>query len=204
MARDTAELIGALGNESMHVVGLSMGGCISQLATLEHPHLVRSLTSMSSTTGSRRVGRPRLDIARRMVTQKPASTKEEAIELALANWRQTASPGYPFDEQRQRRRVSDSYDRRYDPAGGARQFAALLAAPDRTAALASVTAPTLVLHGEADPLIGVSGGRATAAAVPGARLVTFPGMGHDLPEALWASFVAEIARTVEQGEAVRA
>ena len=80
----------------------------------------------------------------------------------------------------------------------------MLAAPDRTAALAAVTAPTLVLHGEAAPLIGVSGGRATAGAVPGARLVTFPGMGHDLPEALWAAFVSEIDRTVEQGEAVRA
>jgi pimeloyl-ACP methyl ester carboxylesterase len=204
MAQDTAELIDALGHESMHVVGISMGGCISQVLTLEHPHLVRSLTSMSSTTGSRRVGRPRLDIARRMITQQPATSKQEAIELAVANWRQTGSPGYPFDEPRMRRRAGDSYDRRYDPAGGARQFAALLAAPDRTAALAAVTAPTLVLHGEADPLIGVSGGRATAGAVPGARLVTFPGMGHDLPEALWPAFVTEIGRTVEQGEAVRA
>lgn len=203
MAQDTAELIGALGHENMHVVGVSMGGCISQVLTLEHPHRVRSLTSMSSTTGSRRVGRPRLDIARRMVTQKAAQTKQEAIELGLANWRRTGSPGYPFDEDRQRRRVSESWDRRYDPAGNARQFAALLAAPDRTAALAAVAVPTLVLHGEADPLIGVSGGRATARAIPGARLVTYPGMGHDLPEALWPAFVAEIGRTVAQGEAQR-
>lgn len=203
MAQDAAELIGALGHASMHVVGLSMGGCISQVLTLEHPHRVRSLTSMSSTTGSRRVGRPRLDIARRMVAQKPAATRAEVIELALTNWRQTGSPGYPFDEQRQRRRAALSYDRCYDPAGGARQFAALLAATDRTVALAGVGVPTLVLHGEADPLIGVSGGRATAAAVPGARLVTFPGMGHDLPEALWPEFVAQIGRTVAQGEADR-
>ncbi|HEY5878079.1 MAG TPA: alpha/beta hydrolase [Nakamurella sp.] len=204
MARDTADLIGALGHDSMHVVGLSMGGCISQVLTLEHAERVRSLTSISSTTGNRRVGRPRLDIARRMVTQRPATSRDEVIALALANWRQTGSPGYPFDEERMRRRAGEAYDRRYDPAGGARQFAALLAAPDRTAALAAVTVPTLVLHGEADPLIGVSGGRATAAAVPGARLVTFPGMGHDLPEALWPSFVDEIGRIVERAEAVRA
>lgn len=203
MAQDAAELIGALGHESMHVVGLSMGGCISQILTLEHPHRVRSLTCMSSTTGSRRVGHPRLDIARRMVTQRSARTREEAIEIGLANWRQTGSPGFPFDEERLRRRVARSWDRGYDPAGSGRQFAALLAAPDRTAALAAITVPTLVLHGEADPLIGVSGGRATARAIPGARLVTYPGMGHDLPEALWPSFVAEIARTVAQAEAVR-
>lgn len=202
MAQDAAELIRALGHQSMHVVGLSMGGCISQVLTLEYPDLVRSLTSMSSTTGSRRVGRPRLDIARRMVTQKPAQTKDEAIELGLANWRQTGSPGYPFEEDRLRRRVSQSWDRRYDPAGSGRQFAALLAAPDRTAALPAITVPAVVLHGEADPLIGVSGGRATARAIPQARLVTYPGMGHDLPEALWPAFVAEIGRTVAEGEAL--
>jgi pimeloyl-ACP methyl ester carboxylesterase len=138
-----------------------------------------------------------------MVTQKAARTKQEAIEIGLANWRQTGSPGYPFDEDRQRRRVSESWDRRYDPAGNARQFAALLAAPDRTAALAEVDVPTLVLHGEADPLIDVTGGQATARAIPDARLVTYPGMGHDLPEALWPAFVAEIGRTVAQGEAIR-
>ncbi len=203
MARDAAELIGALGRDSMHVVGVSMGGCISQVLTLEHPNRVRSLTSMSSSTGSRRVGRPRLDIARRTVTQKRARSRQELIDLGLANWRRIGSPGYPADEERLRRRLGESYDRRYDPAGTARQFAALLAAPDRTAALASVDVPTLVLHGEADPLIGVSGGRATARAVPGARLVTFPGMGHDLPEALWPAFVTEIVRTVERGETLR-
>lgn len=203
MAQDTAELIHALGHENMHVVGVSMGGCISQVLTLEYPDRVRSLTSMSSTTGSRRVGRPRLDIARRMITQKSAQTRDEAIELGLANWRQTGSPGYPFDEDRLRRRVSESWDRRYDPAGSGRQFAALLAAPDRTAALAAVAVPTLVLHGEADPLIGVSGGRATAQAIRDARLVTYPGMGHDLPEALWPAFIDEIGRTVAQGEAAR-
>ncbi len=203
MARDTADLIGALGHRSMHVVGVSMGGCISQQLALDHPARLRSLTSISSTTGSRRVGRPRLDIARRMVTQKAAASREEAIEIGLQNWRRTGSTGYPFEQDRLRRRIGESYDRRYDPAGTARQFAALLAAPERTAALAAVAVPALVLHGEADPLIGVSGGRATAAAIPGARLITYPGMGHDLPESLWPEFVEQIGRTVRQGEAVR-
>ena len=155
---------------------------------------------MSSSTASRRVGRPRLDVAARMLTAKRAANREQAIELSLATWRRIGSPGYPLDVDRIRRMAGESYDRRYDPRGGSRQFAAILGTPDRTARLRGITVPTLVLHGEADPLIGVSGGRATAAAIPGARLVTFPGMGHDLPEALWPGFVEEITAVVARGE----
>ena len=123
--------------------------------------------------------------------------------MSLATWRRIGSPGYPLDVDRVRRMAGIAYDRRYDPRGGARQFAAILGTPDRTARLRQVSVPTLVLHGEADPLIGVSGGRATAAAIPGSRLVTFPGMGHDLPEALWPRFVEEITAVVALGEATK-
>ena len=188
----------------MHVVGVSMGGCISQALALGHPELVRSLTSMSSSTGSRRVGHPRLDVAAKLLLRKPATNRDEAIALSESMFRRIGSPGYPFDVERLHRLAGLAYDRRYDPAGVARQFAAILGSPDRTAALANVTVPTLVMHGEADPLIGVSGGRATATAIPGSRLVTFPGMGHDIPEPLWPRFVDEISGIVVAGEARRA
>jgi pimeloyl-ACP methyl ester carboxylesterase len=201
MAADTAGLIEQLGVGSAHVVGVSMGGCISQSLAIARPDLVRSLTSISSSTGSRRVGRPRLDIARYMVARKPAKDRAEAVALSVGTWRRIGSPGYPFDLMMVQQLAGEAYDRRYDPAGGARQFAAILRSPDRTADLRNIDVPTLVLHGEADPLITVSGGAATAAAIPGARLVTYPGMAHDLPEALWPSFVEEICKVVAAGEA---
>ena len=203
MAEDTAGLIDRLGIGSAHVVGVSMGGCISQTLSIAHPERVRSLTSISSSTGSRRVGRPRFDIARFMIVRRPAKDRDEAIALSVETWRRIGSPGYPFNLTLVQQLAGEAYDRRYDPAGGARQFAAILGSPDRTAALHSIDAPTLVLHGDADPLITVSGGVATAAAVPGARLVTYPGMAHDLPEALWPSFVEEISKVVADGEARR-
>src|SRR5664280_2001050 len=188
MARDAAGLVEQLDVGGVHVVGVSMGGCISQALTLAHPELVRSLTSMSSSTGSRRVGHARLDVVGKLLLGKPAKSRAEAIALSESMFRRIGSPGYPIDVERLSRIAGLAYDRRYDPAGSARQFAAILGSPDRTAALANVAVPTLVMHGEADPLIGVSGGRATAAAVPNSRLVTFPGMGHDIPEPLWPRF----------------
>ena len=204
MAQDAAGLIEQLDVGSVHVVGVSMGGCISQALTLAHPEQVRSLTSMSSSTGSRRVGHPRLDVVATLLLRKPGKNRDEAIALSESMFRRIGSPGYQFDAERLRRTAGLAYDRRYDPAGVGRQFAAILGSPDRTAALADVAVPTLVMHGEADPLIGVSGGRATAAAVPNSRLVTFPGMGHDIPEPLWPRFVDEISDIVEAGEDRRA
>ena len=204
MAQDAAGLVEQLDVGSVHVVGVSMGGCISQALALAHPGLVRSLTSMSSSTGSRRVGHPRLDVVAKLLLRKPAKSRAEAIALSESMFRRIGSPGYPFDIERLHRLAGLEYDRRYDPAGSARQFAAILGSPDRTAALANVAVPTLVMHGEADPLIAVSGGRATAAAIPNSRLVTFPGMGHDIPEPLWPRFVDEICGIVDEGEARRA
>lgn len=111
----------------------------------------------------------------------------------MAGLRVVGSPGYPLDEARLRAVAAESFRRANDPGGFARQFAAIQASGDRTERLRGVVAPTLVLHGEADPLIQLPGGQATAAAIPGARLVTFPGMGHDLPRQLWPQVIDEIA-----------
>lgn len=203
MAGDAAGLIEQLLPGGAHVVGVSMGGCISQTLAIQRPDLVRSLTSISSSTASRRVGRPRLDVAAMMLSRRPATNRSEAIAASIATWNRIGSPGFPFDTERAARLAGEAYDRCYDPAGVSRQFAAILGTPDRTAALRRLDVPTVVLHGEADPLIAVSGGRATATAVPGARLVTYPGMGHDMPDALWPSFVDEIAAVAATGEQAR-
>lgn len=203
MAQDTAGLVAALGLDSVHVVGISMGGCISQSLALERPDLVRSLTSISSSTGSRRVGRPRFDVARHLLFRKPAKSRDEAIALSVAMLHRIGSPGYPFDLDRVQKIAGEAYDRCYDPAGGTRQFAAILGSPDRTQALAGLDLSTLVLHGEADPLITITGGIATARAIPGARLETFAGVGHEIPQPLWSKYVDEISAVVEAGEARR-
>jgi pimeloyl-ACP methyl ester carboxylesterase len=125
-----------------------------------------------------------------------ATSREEAIEANLEGSRVIGSPKYPTDESVLRARAGAAYDRCYCPEGTARQLAAILASPDRTEGLRGVRQPFLVIHGEADPLVTLSGGQATAAAVPGAKLITIPGMGHDLPEALWGQITdAVVANT---------
>ena len=203
MARDAAGLITALGWPSAHIVGISMGGMIAQNLVLLRPELVRSLTSISSTTGAMLPGKPRPDVLLRILTAKPAADRDGAISNSLAMYGKIHSVGFPSDEERVRLVAGLAYDRGYDPAGGARQFSAILAAPDRTAALARVRVPTTVIHGTADPLVNVSGGLATAAAIPGSRLVTIAGMGHDLPAPLWPELVEEISSTVSSGERQR-
>ncbi len=200
MARDAAGLIAALGWSGAHVVGVSMGGMIAQNLALLRPDLVLSLTSISSTTGSLAVGRPRWDVLAKMVTARPATSREQGIANSMAMYAKIRSVGFPSDFDRIRALAGVAYDRRYDPAGGARQFSAILAAPDRTVALQRISVPTTVIHGTADPLVNLTGGVATAAAVPGSRLVTIAGMGHDLPSALWPRLVDEIQANITAGE----
>ncbi len=191
MASDAAGLIKELGLEPVHVVGASMGGMIAQQLTLDHPDLVASLCSIMSMTGDRAVGRPTPEAAAALM-RPPATTRDEIINGAVAASRVIGSPGYPTAEAELRRRATAKFERSYRPAGGQRQYAAIVASPDRTEALQSVAVPTVVIHGADDPLINVSGGRATAAAVPGAELLVIPGMGHDLPEALWPQIIDAI------------
>ncbi|MFI6479196.1 alpha/beta fold hydrolase [Nonomuraea sp. NPDC050663] len=191
MALDTVGLLDALGWPAAHVVGVSMGGMIAQELTINHPDRVLSLTSIMSTPGKAGPPTPEASAA---LFSPPAPDRATAVDRALAVWSVIGSPGYEPDRERIVKLSGLAYDRAYDPAGTTRQLVAILASGDRTERLAEVDKPTLVLHGEADPLIQVDGGKATAAAVPGARLITFPGMGHDLPRPLWERFVTEITR----------
>jgi pimeloyl-ACP methyl ester carboxylesterase len=191
MADDLGALVAALGVPAAHLVGASMGGFIVQETAIRHPGRVLSVTSIMSSTGDRTVGTPRPD-ALAAIMAPPPLDRAGAIERAVSIVRVIGSPGFPFDEDRVRRRAAEAYDRDHDPAGAARQAAAIFTQRDRTADLARVRAPTLVLHGADDPLIHVSGAEATARAVPGARLVVVPGMGHDLPEPAWPTLVDAI------------
>lgn len=199
MADDTVALMDGLGLERVHLVGLSMGGMIAQEVAIRHPERLISLTSMMSTPAAH-IGKPTPEAS--AVLLRPAAENEaQAGDLDVETYRVIGSPGYEQDEDWVRWVGEESYRRSQRSAGKVRQLAAILVSPDRRPGLRELTIPTLVLHGEADPLIQVDGGRETAAVVPGARLVTYPGMGHDLPEELWPAFVAEItdhARTAEK------
>jgi pimeloyl-ACP methyl ester carboxylesterase len=194
MAADAVAVLDALGWESAHIVGVSMGGMIAQNVAIEHPHRVRSLISVMSTP-SPRIGRPTLGAAAALAA-RPGRTAEEAAQRVVETFRVIGSPGYPLDEDWLRDYARRAFARSTDPTGTRRQLAAINASPSRVAGLRTVRVPTLVVHGEADPLVRPEAGRATAAAVPGARLVTYPGMGHNLPRELWPSIVRQVAAVV--------
>jgi pimeloyl-ACP methyl ester carboxylesterase len=195
MAGDTAGLLEVLDIPAAHVVGASMGGMIAQTLAIEHPERVRSLTSIMSTTGSRDLPPARPEAMGALLTPIPTE-REAAIERSVEIFRLIGSPGFPFDEAEMRARAARAFDRGVNPAGVARQLVAILASGSRREALGSVRAPTLVIHGAADPLVPVEAGRDTAQAVPGAELLEIEGMGHDLPQALWPTFVDAIAKLV--------
>ena len=203
LAADAAGLIDALGLGSCHVVGASMGGMIVQLLAIEHPRRVRSLTSIMSTTGDPAVGEASDDaIAVLMAT--PATTREAVLDGAVLTNRVLGSPSYPIAAEELRSRAARAYDRAYDPAGFARQLQACFTTPDRTADLRRLELPALVVHGADDTLIGISGGRATATAIPGAELLVLDGVGHELPEPLWPDVADRIAELVRRVELARA
>ena len=185
MARDTVGLLDVLGYKDAHLAGISMGGMIGQTVAAHHPGRVRTLTSIMSTTGARRVGRPALSTWRRLATAKPPRTRVEAMDRDLAIFRHIGSHGFPFDEERVRERVRIGWDRDQSSAGTPRQLAAIFASGDRTAELAAIDVPTLVIHGDRDRMVHPTGGAATARAIRGARLETIPGMGHDMPAGIW-------------------
>jgi pimeloyl-ACP methyl ester carboxylesterase len=202
MAGDAFAVMDAVGLESAHILGASMGGMIVQTMAIERPERVRSVTSIMSTTGDPRVGQPRPDVVA-LLLRPPATSRQAAVDQAVAGSRAIGSPGYPFDEAYVRTRAASDYDRAFHPEGTARQLTAILASGDRTAGLRGVALPTLVVHGDGDPLVDVSGGRATAAAVPGAVLKVIPGMGHDLPLGVTDELVTAVTELATKAEAAR-
>lgn len=184
MAADGMALLDHLGIDRAHVVGASMGGMIAQHIAARYPARVLSLTSVMSTTGNPRLPRAQKE-AMRVLANRPMNGDPEALIAYSVNAaRVIGSPDYPAAEDRLQRRVRSDFERGWYPQGVARQMAAIVADGDRRTMLKTIKAPTLVIHGEADPLVPIAGGRDTAEAIPGARLLTIPGMGHDLPLAL--------------------
>jgi pimeloyl-ACP methyl ester carboxylesterase len=194
LAADAIGLLDELGIQRAHLVGASMGGMIAQQATIDHPARVRSLCSIMSTTGDPSVGQSTPEAAA-VLLRPPATSREEAIAGSIAAGRLLGSIGFDASEEALRRRAERKYDRAYRPTGTRRQLAAVHASPDRTQALRDVTVPTVVIHGTLDPLIDLSGGRATAEAVPGAELVVLPGVGHGIPADAIPTMVDAITRT---------
>jgi pimeloyl-ACP methyl ester carboxylesterase len=194
MADDAVGLMDHLGIESAHIAGISMGGMIGQTLAIEHRDRVRSLVSMHSTTGSRRVGTPTFKAFGLMLAKAPRG-REEFVERIAKTYELIGSPAYRMDEARLRDVAGRMYDRSHNPRGVLRQMHAITASGDRTAALHKLDLPATVIHGTRDPLIRPSGGRATASAIPGARLHLIEGMGHDLPRDLWPAFADDFVET---------
>ncbi|MGQ4430929.1 MULTISPECIES: alpha/beta fold hydrolase [unclassified Streptomyces] len=200
LAADTVGLLDALALTGAHLVGSSMGGMIAQMIAIEYPDRVRSLTSMMSTTGRPGVGEADFSVFADLGA--PPRDREAFIDWQVRALRLAASPVFPFDETAAAARSGRVFDRGYDPLGIQRQGLAVLVTGDRTDRLRSLRVPTLVVHGTADIVCDISGGHATAAAVPDAELLILEGMGHGLPEELWPELASHIGELVHQAEPV--
>jgi pimeloyl-ACP methyl ester carboxylesterase len=206
MAGDTAGLLRRLDRAPAHVVGASMGGMIAQTLAALHPEYVTSLVSIMSNTGSRWSGQASPRLLPALLSRQPTG-RDAYIARIEETFGRIGSSELPRDPEDLRRLAALSYDRDHNPAGPQRQLAAILASGDRSAELKAVDVPTLVIHGDADPLVALSGGRATARAIRGARLMIVPRMGHDLPRVIWPQIIDAIvdnARLAESRSAVPA
>lgn len=198
MAADAAGLIDALGVGRAHVVGASMGGMIAQLVAINHPGKAASLTSIMSTTGNPALPRAAPEVQGLLTRRRPSplTEREAYLDESVKTAQALGSPAFPDDPAWLRARSAAALDRAFRPAGMARHYAAILAAPDRRKGLADLTIPCTVIHGTDDPLVLPHGGRDTAASIPGARLEEIAGMGHNIPRALEGRIADLIAETV--------
>jgi pimeloyl-ACP methyl ester carboxylesterase len=195
MAQDASGLMSELGLAPAHVIGASMGGMIAQTLAARHPEQVRSLVSIMSSTGSRLSGQPALRVYPAFLARAPRE-RDAFIAHIERLFGAIGSRRLPRDLDDIRALAAASYDRDRDPFGALRQLAAIIASGDRTAELRRIGAPTLVIHGSADPLVAPSGGRATARAIPNSELMMIDGMGHDLPRVLWPTLIEAISRHI--------
>jgi pimeloyl-ACP methyl ester carboxylesterase len=202
MAKDTLALMDALGIHSAHLVGASMGGMIAQEVAISFPQAVRSLTSIMSTTGNPRVPPPSRQ-ATAILMAPPPNTRDEFLARFAQTYKILRAGRFPQDEALDRSRAERIFARGLSPAGSARQLRAILASGSRKERLRSVRAPTLVIHGAADPLVHPMGGKDTAMSIPGAKLLMVEGMGHALAVELWPQIIDAIA-THAHGAAAKA
>jgi pimeloyl-ACP methyl ester carboxylesterase len=192
MADDTLGLMETLNIDSAHLVGASMGGMIAQCIALKMPSKVKTLTSIMSTTGNRSLPKPRPSVSIKLAARVPKST-EAYLNHALSLWRLIHGAHYPFNTEDVTQLLQQAFQRGTNPNGVIRQFCAIIASPDRTQALSNLNIPSLVVHGDMDPLVPVQCGIATANAIPNAKLCIFKGMGHTLPQSLWSDIINEIS-----------
>jgi pimeloyl-ACP methyl ester carboxylesterase len=191
MMNDTLGLLDALNIKSAHVVGASMGGMIAQEMAINHPQRVKSLTSIMSTTGNRRLPKPSIAFSLKML-KPPPKNADKAITYGMHAWRLVHGNYYPFEPQKVLALIKRALQRGFNPAGNTRQLAAILDSPDRTEGLNALTVPSLILHGEDDPLVPVACGYATAKAIPNAKLKVYSGMGHTIPSQLYNDISKQI------------
>jgi len=197
LGRDAFGLLDHLGIDSAHVVGVSMGGMIAQTMAIDSPARVRSLVSIMSTTGRKTVGWLDPKLVPMMIGKRGASL-EEYVEASVKGAASIGSPSYPESVESAQARARETWDRGLNPAGVMRHMVAVLTQPNRGPALRSLRIPATVIHGMEDRMVHVSGGRATAQAIPGAQLLLIPGMGHDLPPELFETFRDAIRRTADR------
>ena len=196
MMQDTVGLLDALHLESAHIVGVSMGGMIAQEIAINHPHRVKSLTSIMSTTGNKRLPKPSTAFSFKML-KRPPKDVNKAVTYGMHVWRMIQGDHYPFDEQKVLGLITRALQRGFNPAGNTRQLAAILDSLDRTEALNTLAVPSLILHGEDDPLVLVDCGYATAKAIPNAKIKTYPGMGHTIPSQLYDDITKQILEHID-------
>lgn len=198
MAADAVAVLDAVGEPSAHIFGVSMGGMIVQAMAIDFPDRVRSLTSVMSTTGDLDVGQPHPGVAKVLYDAPPAE-REANVAHQVEVSRTIGSPS-DFEEDWARHKAELQFDRGVDPDATGRQMFAIVASGSRTEALRHVDVPALIVHGDVDPLVDVSGGRRTAEAIPGAELLVLPGMGHDLPASQWSPIIDAVTKLVARAD----